>query len=98
MEILKESGAIVKFECDKMSLTDIGKAPERMAQRSINAPHSHFLEGKEGHNLQPTRRDFQCTEKQVTADPHAREFLARLDRGYLEPGRATPWHLGANMW
>jgi hypothetical protein len=42
MDFLKESGTIVNFECNRMSLTDIGKAPERMAERLTKALHSQF--------------------------------------------------------
>jgi len=35
MDFLKESGAIVELECNKMSLTDIGKVP-RAKGRTVN--------------------------------------------------------------
>ena len=34
VDFLKESGAIVDLQCNKMSLGDIAKGPERMARRS----------------------------------------------------------------
>jgi hypothetical protein len=74
MDFLKESGAIVNFEWNKMSLTDIGKAP-RAEGTTLNkgTAFTIFLEGKEGHSPQPTRLEAQHMDKQVPADsPHER--------------------------
>jgi hypothetical protein len=69
MDFLRESGTIVKFKCNKMSLTDIGKAP-RAEGRTLNkgSAFTIFVEGKEGHSPQPTRREAQRINKQVLLD------------------------------
>jgi hypothetical protein len=56
-----------------MSPADIGKAP-RADGATLNkgTAFTNFLEGKEGHSPQPTRREVQCTNKQVPADPAER--------------------------
>jgi hypothetical protein len=80
MDFLKESGAIVNLECDKMSLTNIGKAPRADGKTlDRSTAFTIFLEGKEGHSPQPVRREVQCTDKQVPAENPREKFLARLE-------------------
>jgi hypothetical protein len=51
MDFLRESGAILNFECNKMSLTDIGKAPRAEGRTpNIGSAFTIFVEGKEGHS------------------------------------------------
>jgi len=69
MDFLKESGAIVDLERNKVSQT-LGKCPERMARRSIQALLSRSLWRVEGHSPQPTRQQARCMDKQVPADSH----------------------------
>jgi hypothetical protein len=80
IEFLKEFGAILNFECDKMSLTDIGKALERMVQGSIKAPHSQsFWKVKRDTalNLPDGKFSVRTSKPQLTS--HAKELLARLE-------------------
>jgi hypothetical protein len=76
MDFLKESGAIVDLECNKMSLADIEKVP-RANGTTLNKSTAItvFMEGKEGHRPQPTRREARCMDKQVRADFPPRENL-----------------------
>jgi hypothetical protein len=69
MDFLKESGAIVNFECNKMSPKDIGKAP-RANGTALNkgSAFTIFVEGKEGHSPQPNRWETQRMDKQVSVD------------------------------
>jgi len=68
MHFLKVSGAIVDLECNKMSLTDIGKMP-RAKGTTLNTGTALtvFMEVKEGQSPQPTRQEAQCIDKQVPA-------------------------------
>ena len=70
IDFLKESGAIVDLECNKMSLADIGKV-HRANGTTLNKSTALtvFMEGKEGHSLQPTRQQVWCMDKHVPADP-----------------------------
>jgi len=55
MDFLRESGAIVDLECNKMSLTDIGKMPRAKGTKlNTGTALTVFMEGKEGHRPQPT--------------------------------------------
>jgi len=64
MEFLKESGAIVDLECNKLSLTDIGKVPKANGTTlDTGTALAVFIEGKEGHSPQPTRQEARCMEK-----------------------------------
>ena len=57
MDFLKESWAIVDLECNKMSLADIGKVPRANGSTlKESTAFMVFMEGKEGHSPQPTRR------------------------------------------
>ena len=57
------------LECNKVSLTDIGKVP-RAKGTTLNkgTALTVFMEGKEGHSPQPTREEAWCMDKQVPAD------------------------------
>jgi hypothetical protein len=70
MDFLKESGAILNLECNKMSLADIGKVP-RANDKTFNKTTALvvFMEGKKRHSSQPTRREARYDDKQVPADP-----------------------------
>jgi hypothetical protein len=83
MDFLKESGATVDLECNKMSLTDIGKMP-RAKGTTLNtgAALTVFMEGKEGHRPQPTREEARCMDKQVPADS-PRERTSNPVRAWL---------------
>jgi hypothetical protein len=52
-----------------MSLTDIGKVPRAEGRTpNIGFAFTIFVEGKEGHSPQPTRREARRTDKQVPVD------------------------------
>ena len=69
MDFLKESGSIVDLECNKMSLANVGNVP-RANGTTLNKSTALmvFMEGKEGHSPQPTRRQARWMDKQVPAD------------------------------
>jgi hypothetical protein len=85
MDFLRESGAIVNFKCNKMSLKDIGRAPRAngtaLKKRSA---FTIFVEDKEGHSPQPTRREAQRMDKQFPVDSPRKRTSSpartRLDR------------------
>jgi hypothetical protein len=80
-------GAIINLECDKMSLTDIGKAPRADGTTlDRGTAFTIFLEGKEGHSPQPIRREVQGTDKQVPAE-NPRERISSSARTWLVRAR-----------
>jgi hypothetical protein len=71
MDFLKESGAIVDLECNKLSLVDNIKVPRANGTMlKKGTALKFFMEGKEGHSPQPTRWEARRMDKQVPADPH----------------------------
>ena len=82
MDFLKEAGAIVDIDCNKIH-SHIGKVPRGNGTtlKEITAL-TVFMEGKEGHSPQPTRQEARCMDKQVSQPtPLAREPLTQLELG-----------------
>ena len=82
MDFLKESGAIVDLECNKMSLTDIGKVPRTKARRSIQALHSRSLwRVKRDTALNPPHSELGVWTSRSQPTPLAKEPLTQLELG-----------------
>jgi hypothetical protein len=82
MDFFKESGAIVNFKCNKMSLTDIGKAPRADGTTfNIGSAFTIFWKVKRDTalNLPDGKLSVWTSKFQLT--PPARERLARLELG-----------------
>jgi len=81
MDFLKESGAIVDLECNKMSQT-LKKCPERKARRSIQALHSRFLWSVNRDTaLNPPDRKLGGWTSRSQPTPLAKEPLTQLELG-----------------
>jgi hypothetical protein len=80
---MNEAGAKIDFECGKMSLTDIGRAPLVHTQLSTEgAALTVFAHGKEGHGPQPCIREARHRDVQFSASPHP-ETTADQSRTWL---------------
>ena len=65
-----------------MSDADIEKVPRANGTTLIKSTaFTFFMEGKEGHSPQPTRREARCMDKQVPDDSPVREALPQLEFG-----------------
>jgi hypothetical protein len=99
MDFLRESGAIVDFGCNMMSLTDIGKAP-RVEGRTPNKGSAFTIFWKVKRdtalNLTDGKLNVLISKSQLTLP--VREPLARLELGQSELEKTSPWHLGAKTW
>jgi hypothetical protein len=81
-DFMNDAGAKIDFECGKMSLTDIGRAPLVHTQLSTErAALIVFDQGKEGHSPQPYLRKARHTDVKFSARPHpeSESNLARQD-------------------
>jgi hypothetical protein len=82
IDFLKESGAIVNFECNKMSLTDIRKAPRADGTTlNIGSAFTIFWKVKRDTaiNLPDGKLSVWTSKSQLTLP--VRESLARLELG-----------------
>jgi len=76
MDFMKDSGAIVDLQCNKMSLADIGKVPRANGMTlKESIVLTVFMEDKQGHSTHPTRREARCMDNQVPADSPVTEPL-----------------------
>ena len=81
INFLKESGAIVDLECNRMSQT-LGKCPERKARCSIQALHSRSLwRVKRDTALNPPERKRGIWTSRSQPTPLAKETLTQLQLG-----------------
>jgi hypothetical protein len=71
MDFVKGSGAIIDFECCKMSPTDIGKVPSMYKEALTgHTALTIFAKGKEGYSPQPKQMEVRQMDEQLPASPH----------------------------
>jgi len=86
-DFIQETGAVVDFDCGKMSLTGIGAVPRAYS----GSPTGHtvltvFTQGKEGHNPQPNQKEAWQVDVQLSASSK-RETKASQDRSWFVRAR-----------
>ena len=82
-DFLERAGAIISFECGKISFSDIGKLPHVYSvSHARHAALSVFTRGKKGHRPQP-RQEARQTDGQIQAGPKSRRPFHRTRLGSL---------------
>jgi len=84
---MQETGAVIDFECGKMSLTGIGAVPRAYS----GSPTGHtaltvFTQGKERHSPQPNQKEAWQVDAQLSASSK-RETKASQDRSWFVRAR-----------
>jgi len=83
-DFLNKAGVSIDFECGKMSLADIGKAPRACkVPPTTGAALTIFTEGKEGHSPQPVYGKLGIKTSSSQPAPTARRLLPRTKLGSL---------------
>ena len=80
-DFLERAGAIISFECAKISFSDIGKVPHVHSVSPARHPAlTVFTRGKEGHRPQPRQQEARQTDGFRPAPKSRRPFRrTRLD-------------------
>jgi hypothetical protein len=86
-DFMQETGAVIDFECGKMSLTAIGAVPPaRSGSPTGHAALTVFTHGTEGHSPQPNLKEPWQVDAQLSASSK-RETKASQDRSWFVRAR-----------
>jgi hypothetical protein len=70
-DFVRGSGAVIDFQCCKMSLNDIGKMPSTYEEALTgHTTLTIFATGKEGHSPQPKQMEARQMDEQLPTNPH----------------------------
>jgi hypothetical protein len=85
------AGAKIDFECGKMWLSDIGKAPrERNDSGTESAALTVFVQSKEGHSPQICERETRQTNVQFLVSFHHEPTTDQCRTWLVKPRKILP--------
>jgi len=79
---MAKAGAVIDFECGSMALMGIPNvSPVYNVTLTGHTRLTVFMEGKEGHSLQPTQQEARCMDAQLPANPQHEVQAKQMECG-----------------